>query len=411
MATAANPFDLSVNSPQTLAANAQAATAAPMATGYNAATAGATGYNAATAGATGYDASTAGATGYDAASRAATGYDASQAGLTNWNVAAPQTVQGQMTGILAANSPLLQQAKAASLDQMNQRGLVNSSMAVGAGEQAVIQSALPIAQQDASTYANSGQFNATAANQNSQFNTGQQNTGLQFSANASNQAGAENMAAQNQALGFTAGAQNTASLTNAGAQNQALGFTAAAGNQASIANAGAENQAAQFTAGSQNTASQQYASTINANVSKMLDQSMQYALANADAATKVELQQLDATTRESLAATEAQYKTQMQASQSASDIFAQSSKNIADVMANPDLSAYATTDGTAPKADGSNLPDGATVANGQIIGADGKVLPSPKQAAVDMQKSYLQNSMEILSKTSSIDGLKDLLTF
>ena len=369
MATANNPFDLSVNTPQNLLGAATGVAASPTATGYNAATAG--------------------ATGYDAASRQSTGYDAAKAGLTNWDVQNNQTVQGQMTGLLSANSPLLQQARAASLAQMNQRGLVNSSMALGEGQKAVLAAAMPIAQQDASTFANSGQFNATAANQNAQFNVGQENQALGFTAQSANQAGSENLAAR----------------------NQALGFSASAANQAALSNAQSANQAAQFTAGAENQASQQYASTINATVSKMLDQSMQYALANADSTTRIELQQLDATTRQALAATEAQYKTQMQASQSASDIFAQASKNIADTMANPDLPAYATTDGEPPKDDGSNLPPGAKMLDGKIVDANNKVLPSPKQAAVDMQKAYLQNSLEILSATSKIPGLKDLLIF
>lgn len=374
MATANNPFDLTVNTGQNLVGAATGAAAAPTATGYN----------AATAGATGFDAASRQSTGYDAATRESTGYDAAKAGLTNWGVSNPQTVQGQLTGLLSANSPLLQQARAASLAQMNQRGLINSSMALGEGQKAVISTAMPIAQQDASTFANAGQFNATAANQNAQFNVGQENQALGFTAAAANQAGSENLAAKNQALGFTATAANQAGSENLAAKNQALGFSASAANQAALANAQAANQAAQFTAGAENAASQQYASTINATVSKMLDQSMQYALANADTATRIELQQLDATTRQALAATEAQYKTQMQASQSASDIFAQASKNIADTMANPDLSA-----------------DPADGVNGI----------SPKQAAVNMQKQYLQNSLEILSKTSAIPDLKDLLSF
>ena len=65
----------------------------------------------------------------------------------------------------------------------------------------------------------------------------------------------------------------------------------------------------------------------------------------------------------------------MQASASAQDIFQQSVKNISDIMSNSDLSVEA------------------------------------KQAAVDAQKATLQNAMSILSSTSGIPGLKDLITF
>lgn len=333
MATANNPFDLNTKSTGSLLGSATQGIAAPETTGYNAATAG--------------------ATGYDASQANAFGYDANTAGLTNWNVTNPQTVQNQLTGIIDANSPLMQQARTGALQQMNQRGLINSSMAVGAGQEAVIRQALPIAQQDAQTFARSGEFNANAANQMAQFNTGQTNTASQFGAAASNQA----------------------ALANQAAQNTAAQFTSSAANQASLANVSAQNQAAQFTAGAANQASQQYAQALNATVNKMLDQSMQYALANADSQTKIELQNIDAQTRKDLAATEAAYKNQMQASASANEIFQQVSKNISDLMANPDLETAA------------------------------------KQAAVDSQKAYLQNALGILSATSGIPGLKNLLTF
>ena len=333
MAIANNPFDLNTNTGSALLTSATKAMSAPQATGYNAATAGASGYNASTA--------------------AATPYTAGNAALTSLTPDSNQTVQGQLTGILAANSPLLQQARAASLAQMNQRGLTNSSMAIGAGQEAVIKQALPIASQDATTFANAGQLNTNLANQNAQFNTGQTNTGLQFGAAATNQA----------------------ALANAGAQNQASQFTEAAKNQAALNNAANQNQAAQFTAGVQTDVSKQYSTALNSTVQNMMDQSMKIALANADSNTKIELQNIDASTRKDLAATEARYKNQMQASQSANDIFQQVSKNIADLMANPDLDTAEVT------------------------------------AAVNDQKSQLKTALGILSATSGITGLKELLVF
>lgn len=339
-----------------------------------------TGYNAATAGSTGFDAARTNAFGYDATATGSTGYDATQGGLTNWNVTAPQTVQGQLGGILAANSPLLQQARAASDVQMNRRGLLNSSMAIGAGQEAVIKTALPIASQDAQTFGRAGEFNAGQANQMSQFNAGQSNQALQFTAGARNQASLANQAASNRASEFGATASNQASLANQQAANQAAQFTASSANQAALANAAAQNQAAQFTAGSVNEASQQYAQALNATVNKMLDQSLQVALSNTDAQNRLQLQNLDAETRRDLAATEAQYKNQMQASASANEIFQQASKNIADIMANQDLE------------------------------------PGPKQIEISRQRAALQNALAILSATSGIrlsDGssLASLVTF
>lgn len=301
MATAQNPFDLNQHSGNELLNAATTAVAAPTTVGYDAATAGATGYNS------------------------------SNAAATHWGVDPNQTVQGQVHGLIAANSPLMRQAEAQAKAQMNARGLTNSSMAVGAGHQAVMSAALPIASQDAQTHAQSAQFNAATDNQTSQFNA----------------------AAANQAAQHASDAANTASLHNAASQNQAAQFVAQQANQASM----------------------QYAETLNSTVHKMMDQSMQYALANADAQTRVELQQIDAQTRKDLAATEAMYKNQMQASASANEIFQQVSKNIADLMQNPDLETAA------------------------------------KQSAVDAQKQFLSSALHILSTTSGIPGLKNLISF
>lgn len=431
MAIANNPFDLNTTTGATLLGNATSAIAAPQSTGYTAATAGGTGFTTSDANPFGYTASTMTGQGYNAGSRTGQGYTADKAGINNWDVLNNQTVQGQIGGIIASNSPLLQQARANSLAQMNSRGLVNSSMALGEGEKAVFSAALPIATQDAATYANAGQLNANAANQLAQFNSGQVNQGLGFSANAANQAGSENLAASNQALGFTstaanqAAAQNQAaknqamqanaaaasqaSLANAAAFNQAAQFTAGATNQAALTNAAAQNQAAQFSAAGQTDVSKQYATALNSTVQNMMDQSMKYALSNADAQTKIELQNIDASTRAALAATEATYKNQMQASASSIELFQQVTKNIADLMANGDLSPFATTDGAAPKADGSNLPAGTTLVNGKIIGANNVEVLSPKQAAVNSQKDNLDSAFAILSLTSGVPGLKELL--
>ena len=150
--------------------------------GFNAAYAAAQGYPAATMGATGYNAANAASQGYGATNAASQGYGAGQAAQTQLNVDPNQTVQAQITGLLMANSPLLRQAQAQARQQAASRGLMNSSMAVQAGQQAVLNAALPIAQADAATYANAARYNADAANQMAQFNVGAQNQASQFGA-------------------------------------------------------------------------------------------------------------------------------------------------------------------------------------------------------------------------------------
>lgn len=66
------------------------------------------------------------------------------------------TVAGQMTGILAKESPYMQSARESGKRYAHSRGLLNSSIAAGAAEESAIKSALPIAQQDAATFANAG---------------------------------------------------------------------------------------------------------------------------------------------------------------------------------------------------------------------------------------------------------------
>lgn len=64
---------------------------------------------------------------------------------------AEDMVENRVAGIIAKNSPLMKQAQTAAAKSMNARGLLNSSMAIGAAQDATIRTALPIAQQDAQT--------------------------------------------------------------------------------------------------------------------------------------------------------------------------------------------------------------------------------------------------------------------
>lgn len=60
-------------------------------------------------------------------------------------------VADRLADITKQSSPLMQQAKTDALKLANSRGLINSSMAVGAAQDATVRSALPIASQDAAT--------------------------------------------------------------------------------------------------------------------------------------------------------------------------------------------------------------------------------------------------------------------
>lgn len=81
-----------------------------------------------------------------------------------WTITPEQTVQGQLSGILNSGSPLMQQAKTTGLQTANARGLLNSSLAAGAAENAMIGSATPIATSDANVNAASAQANQNVEN-------------------------------------------------------------------------------------------------------------------------------------------------------------------------------------------------------------------------------------------------------
>jgi hypothetical protein len=91
-----------------------------------------------------------------------------------------ETVAGQVNSILATDSPLMQRARTLATQQMNQRGLVNTSMAQGAGVAAMVDRATPIAAQDAQTFNQRTLANQDATNQANQFNTAQTNQMFQF---------------------------------------------------------------------------------------------------------------------------------------------------------------------------------------------------------------------------------------
>lgn len=99
---------------------------------------------------------------------------------------AKETVQGQLSTILSSGNPYVEQAKSGAAEGANSRGLLNTSMAAGAGEAAAIAAAAPIAGADANTYSTAAQQNQAVKNQTDQFNAGATNTSNLNTANAAN---------------------------------------------------------------------------------------------------------------------------------------------------------------------------------------------------------------------------------
>lgn len=215
MATTSNPFE--INQPAAIApVTNQPSPAAPAITQVAQATPTAIG-----------DVSRADSTGYAA---------------KNVNVTPDQTVEGRVEGIIAKNSPLMQQAESRAMQQANSRGLINSSIAATAGQSAVLDAATNIGRQDAQTFANAESQNAQSANAASQFGSAAKNTASLTNAAADNAAATNNAKFANDAEMSNTDAINKATTANLGAaSNQHL--------------AGIEAQYKQLTQGSASAAS------------------------------------------------------------------------------------------------------------------------------------------------------------
>ena len=117
-------------------------------------------------------------------SSSGSGYSSSgTSGAGTWNVTPDQTVEGRINGIINGNNPLLQQARARANGAMNDRGLVNSSLALSAGDSAVYDAAQKIAGPDAATYADAAKNNANAQ---TSYNISQNNNQTTRDVNAAN---------------------------------------------------------------------------------------------------------------------------------------------------------------------------------------------------------------------------------
>lgn len=152
---------------------------------------------------------------YTATPAQATGYTA-----TPYTVPLQGTVQERVRGLVEEDSALMQQAKQRATQEMNSRGLINSSLAVGAGQQAVISQALPIAQQDAQTYANAATNTANQRNAASQFNTAARNQAALQNAQQANAVRANNQQAAVQLINTDMQSRTQVALANLDTQTR-----------------------------------------------------------------------------------------------------------------------------------------------------------------------------------------------
>lgn len=152
---------------------------------------------------------------------ASNGGAAQIASSPNWNNTADQTVNGQVQGIIAQNSPLIQQARTSALQGMNSRGLLNSSMAQTAGDSAAYSAAMPIAQADAAQASRVAGTNVANTNADIGTNLNAQNTAANLATQVAAQKNIADIEAQYKEL--TQGSASAAAvMTNAQNQIQSI---------------------------------------------------------------------------------------------------------------------------------------------------------------------------------------------
>lgn len=254
--------------------------------------------------------------GYTASTVGAVGYNAQNVNAPDpMKVESNQTVQGQLEGILASNSPLLQHAYNQAMVGMNDRGLVNSSTAIGAAQNAVYANAVPIATTDAGTYQNTALANFNAATQNAQLNASATNQASQFNAGAQNTAGLQNASFKNSAAQFGTNAQNQSNLQAAQlASNESI----AAANRASQESIAAANNA---------TALQQTKLTTGT----------QMAVAQLSADTQIQVANLNSQTQKDISEAHDANSVLISNSTAATTMFNQYITNVGNIDANPNM--------------------------------------------------------------------------
>lgn len=232
---------------------------------------------------------------------------------TDVTVNANASAANQLASITAKGSPLLTQAETEAKKAAAKSGLLNSTMAVGAGRQAVLATATPLAQQDASTYYDADKTTATQ---------------------------------KTNAAAFKAGADNQVSLANASAENAMQQAFIQRDTQQSIADKQIKSQelttdkqlASQQSIADKQLASQQTIAERDNDVKlklQQIDTETKKALASMDAETKTKLQQMDAADKQLL-----------QTNISAANAYAQLAQNLATISTSTNMDAAAKQQAT-----------------------------------------------------------------
>jgi len=183
-----------------------------------------------------------------------------------------ENVGGLVTGLMQSNNPLMKQATTAGLQMGQKRGMLNSSMSVGAAQGEAYKVASDLGKSQASINAAANLANQNYLEQRSV--TEQTEAGLNVRSDAGNLS-AEGIAARNNdaAMDRTtasntssegiAAANNKNSITVTGLNNKSSAAIAAAGNKSSAAIAAAGNKSSAAIAAANNRSSEKTTAANN----------------------------------------------------------------------------------------------------------------------------------------------------
>jgi hypothetical protein len=238
---------------------------------------------------------------------------------SEWNVGKDQTVEGRIGGLINdPNSILNQQAITLANQQMNARGLGNSSIAVSAAQDAMYKNALPIAQQDATTFAASSQFNSAEKNKMAM------------------------QAADNAARLQLQQIQSDTQMSIADKQIASQQAIATADNalRASIANLQADTS---MTQQEKLIASNELISRNDQNL-KLILQKATDANVKLDIDSKINLAKLDTQSKKEIVDLDAKYKSVLQTNSNAANLFGNYLSDVANISGNPNLNEQGKRD-------------------------------------------------------------------
>jgi hypothetical protein len=237
-----------------------------------------------------------------------------------------ETSAYHLNKITSQDSANMQRAAAQGRMAANRRGLINSSIAAGMAQGAMVDRATPLAVNDAKTYAGTASdnmgarntanqtnanlgtqanlSNARAEDQVNMFNTGEANRMSQFNASENNAQDRFNVGETNRVNMFNAGEQNTTdrfntseanatSRFNTGEANRNDQFNAAEANKVSMFNTGQENDNYRFNADSQNRANLTEYTADRDSAEKALDRQNRLDLVDTETNSKYETLPLD----------------------------------------------------------------------------------------------------------------------